>query len=65
MAIDKLVLSVPEAAKVVGISDRYMYDLVKTEGFPTIQVGRRLLVSGPGLMRWLEAQAEKGYIPQM
>ena len=60
--MEKLTLSVAEAAKVVGISDRYMYDLVKTEGFPTIQVGRRLLVSVPGLQRWLEAKAQKGYI---
>lgn len=60
--MEKLTLSVPEAAAVVGISARYMYDLVKTEGFPTIQVGRRLLVSAPGLTRWLEAQAQKGYV---
>lgn len=59
--LQKLTLSVAEAAKVVGISDRYMYDLVKTEGFPTIRVGKRLLVSAKGLERWLEEQAEKGY----
>ena len=58
---EKLVLSVAEAAEIVGISDRYMYSLVKTEGFPTIQIGKRLLVSRPGLERWLEAQAQKGY----
>ncbi len=62
--MEKLTLSVPEAAKVVGISARYMYDLVKTEGFPTIQVGRRLLVSAPGLSRWLEEQAQKGWTGQ-
>ena len=58
---EKLVLSVAEAAEIVGISDRYMYELVKTEGFPTIRIGKRLLVSRPGLERWLEAQAQKGY----
>lgn len=57
----KKTLSVAEAAEVVGISIRYMYELVKTEGFPTIRIGKRLLVSAPGLDRWLEAQAEKGY----
>lgn len=60
--MEKLTISVAEAADVVGISVRYMYDLVKTEGFPTIQVGRRLLVSAKGLERWLEEQAQKGYI---
>ena len=61
MSGEKLVLSVAEAAKIVGISDRYMYSLVKTEGFPTIRIGKRLLVSRPGLERWLEAKAQKGY----
>ena len=59
--MEKLTLSVAEAAAVVGISVRYMYDLVKTDGFPTIQVGRRLLVSAKGLERWLEEQSQKGY----
>lgn len=61
MTPEKKVLSVAEAAAVIGISTRYMYDLVRTEGFPTIQIGRRLLVSAKGLDRWLEEQAQKGY----
>lgn len=60
--MEKLVLSVREAAKVVGISVSSMYNLVKVQGFPTIQIGNRLLVSAPGLTRWLEAQSEIGYI---
>ena len=59
--MEKKTLSVAEAAKVVGISSRYMYDLVKTEGFPTIRIGRRLLVSAKGLEQWLDEQAQKGW----
>ena len=59
--MDKKTLSVAEAAAVVGISTRYMYDLVKAKGFPTIQIGRRLLVSVKGLEQWLEEQAQKGW----
>ena len=59
--MEKLTLSVAEAAGVVGVSTRYMYDLVKMEGFPTIRVGKRLLVSAKGLERWVEEQAQKGY----
>ena len=59
--MEKLTLSVAEAAKIVGISTRYMYDVVKIKGFPTIQIGRRLLVSAKGLERWLEEQAQKGW----
>ena len=62
--MEKLVLSVREAAKVLGISSTAMYNLVKVQGFPTIQIGNRLLVSAPGLTRWLEAQAEIGYVGQ-
>lgn len=57
----KLTLSVPEAAVVLGISRARMYQLVKTKGFPTIQIGTRLLVSAKGLERWIEEQAEKGW----
>ena len=61
--MEKKTPRVAEAAKVVGISSRYMYDLVKTEGFPTIRIGRRLLVSAKGLERWLDEQAQKGWTP--
>lgn len=59
--MEKKTLSVAEAAKAVGIITRYMYDLVKTKGFPTIQIGHRLLVSTKGLERWLDEQAQKGW----
>lgn len=59
--MSKLTLSIPEAAKVIGISTSKMYTLAKSEGFPTIQVGKRLLISAKGLERWIEQQAEKGW----
>lgn len=57
-------LSVPEAAKVLGISAPTAYALAKTKGFPTIVVGKRLLVSAKGLERWIEKQAENGWMPR-
>lgn len=56
---EKLTLSVPEAAQIVGVSQSKMYEIVKIKGFPTIHIGRRLLVSVKGLERWIEEQAEK------
>ncbi len=58
---EKLTLSVPEAAQIVGVSQSKMYEIVKIKGFPTIHIGRRLLVSVKGLERWIEEQAEKGW----
>ena len=57
----KLTYSVPEMAKVLGISDFKAYQLVKTQGFPTIKIGKRLLVSVSGLESWVEEQAKKGW----
>jgi excisionase family DNA binding protein len=60
--MSKLALSIPEAAKLIGVSKSRMYELAKTSGFPTIQVGTRLLVSAKGLERWVEEQAQRGYV---
>ena len=57
---EKKTYSVEEAARVVGISARYMYDLVRTEGFPAFRIGQRWLVSIKGLERWLDAQIANG-----
>lgn len=57
----KLTYSVPEAAKVLGVSPPTMYQLVKSEGFPTVVAGGRLLVSVKGLERWVDEQAQKGW----
>lgn len=61
----KLTLTIPEAAEAIGVSRSHMYILAKSKGFPTIQVGRRLLVSIKGLERWVEEQAAKGWCPEV
>ena len=57
----KLTLSVSEAADTLGVSRSRMNQIVKIKGFPTVQVGKRMLVSVKGLERWVEEQAEKGW----
>lgn len=57
----KLTLSVPEAAEIIGVSPSKMYEVVKIQGFPLLRLGKRLLVSRKGLERWVEEQAEKGW----
>lgn len=55
----KLAISVPEAAKLLGVSKTTMYELVRREDFPAFSVGNRLLVSVAGLAKWVEEQAAK------
>lgn len=59
--MSKLTLSVPEAADVLGVSASKMYQIVRMEGFPTVHIGKRILVSAKGLERWIEEQAQKGW----
>lgn len=56
----KLTYSIPEAAEVLGVSKTRMYQIAKVKGFPTIMIGKRILVSIKGLEAWVEEQAKIG-----
>lgn len=53
----ELAYSVTEAAAALGISRRTMYDLLHQEGFPTLKVGGRRLISRELLAEWVRVQA--------
>lgn len=57
--MEKLAISIPEAAKVLGVSRTRMYQLAKSTGFPTVNVGKRILISVKGLERWVDEQTRK------
>lgn len=50
---DRLVLTVPEAAKALGISKNTIYDLVRRDDFPHIHIGSRIRIPLAGLEAWL------------
>lgn len=54
---DKLAISVPQAAKLLGISRDTAYTLARREDFPAFSVGNRILVSTAGLAAWVDGQA--------
>ena len=55
-----LAISVPQAAKLLGVSRPTAYALARQKDFPAFQVGGRTLVSTAGLAAWVERQtAEK------
>ena len=53
-----LTLTVLEVGKVLGISRAKVYDLARSEGFPSMRIGRRILVPRDKLIRWIDEQAE-------
>lgn len=52
----KLCISVPEAAKLLGISRPKAYELAQRADFPKVRLDRRILVPMAGLEHWLEKQ---------
>lgn len=51
---EPLAVSVPEAAHLLGISERYAWKLVKTGDLPTSLIGGRRIVPVAALHRLLE-----------
>lgn len=61
---EKLTYSVTEAAEVLGVSRPTMYELIRREGFPSLKVGRRVLISRQRLAEWVDQQAGKGCLDE-
>ena len=54
-----LMLSVPEVAAVLGISQAGAYELVRTEGFPSLTVGSRIVVPKEKFIEWIDENTAK------
>ena len=56
---EKLVLTVPEAGELLGISRAQAYLMAKRGLLPVLHLGRRIVVPRPALMRMLENAGSK------
>lgn len=55
-----LMLSVPDVADVLGIGRANAYELVRSEGFPALKIGNRIIVPKDEFISWIKRQtAEK------
>lgn len=54
-----LMLSVPEMAAALGISRAGAYELARSEGFPALKIGTRIVVPKDKLQEWVDKQIEK------
>lgn len=48
------VMNAMQVAKYLGISKQGAYNLMNSESFPTLRVGKRLLVSSDRFLEWIE-----------
>lgn len=51
-------LSAPDVAQALGISRAGAYNLLRSKGFPTVHIGKRMLVPKDKLLTWLDKQTE-------
>ena len=54
-----LMLSVPEVAAALGISQAGAYELVRTNGFPSLKVGSRIVVPKEKFIEWIDENTAK------
>ncbi len=50
-----LMLSVPDVASVLGISRAGAYELVRSDGFPALRIGSRIVVPKEKFIDWINA----------
>ncbi len=55
----KLTISVDEMATAIGISRPKAYELVHSDGFPVVRIGRRIRIPVTELEKWLERLASQ------
>lgn len=57
--VERLTMSVAEAAEELGVSAATAYTLVHRADFPALWIGKRVRVSRDGLREWVRMQAQK------
>ena len=50
-----LMLSAPDVASVLGISRAGAYELVRSDGFPALRIGSRIVVPKGKFVDWINA----------
>ena len=53
-----LTLKAREAAELLRISKSKVYELARTESFPAIRIGTRVIIPRDKLIEWMNAQSE-------
>ena len=56
----KVLLTVADAAEILGINKNKMYELVKTPGFPVLYIGKCIRIPHDALMTWIYEQSHGG-----
>jgi len=53
-----LLLNVKEVAQLLGVSDSSVYELIAEEDFPSLRIGKRIVVPKEELQKWITAHTK-------
>ena len=53
----QLTFSVPKTAKLLGINEVKMYEMVRRKSFPSIKFGKRIVIPVLQLLMWIDNEA--------
>ena len=55
-----LLLNMKQVASLFGISDSSAYELVQEEDFPSLRIGKRIIVPKEELQKWISIHTKGG-----
>ena len=53
-----LLLNVKQLADLLGVSDSSVYELIQEDGFPSLRIGKRIVVPKEELHKWISTHTK-------
>jgi len=53
-----LLLNVKQLADLLGVSDSSVYELIQENGFPSLRIGKRIVVPKEELRKWISTHTK-------
>ena len=53
-----LLLNVKQLAELLGVSDSSVYELIQKDDFPSLRIGKRIVVPKEELRKWISAHTK-------
>ena len=54
-----LLLNVKQLADLLGVSDSNVYELIQEDGFPSLRIGKRIVIPKEELREWISTRTKE------
>ena len=55
-----LLLNVKQLAELLGVSDSSVYELIQKDDFPSLRIGKRIVIPKEELRKWISVHTKGG-----